>query len=512
MRVIFFDTEFNIKRDLFLYGFLDNDQYVYFSKLDEVWSWLRGLGKVRIVAYNLGIDLGQILRSDLTGKITCNYNRAGLVSARSGNVFFRDFFFHYPLGIEELGKELGMRKKKIDYDFSRITDKLLSYNLEDLRILKVGYEYFRKVYQREGSYDILSTSASNAFDIYNRKFSGLDLYTDLGQEFRDLIYTGYYGGDVEVFKEGEYGGEFYKIDVNSLFPWIMMNSYPYPFEEYIQESDRNLSKFYLFEVEHRFSGEKRVYSNYDWDLYHRDNSGRDRPLRIKRYYNFTKRVYPFLNYVDHMNQKKENSEGLDRVIYKRLLNSLYGKFGQKGEKDLIIKADSIKDIQMSNVIYIEEYAARGFYHVVKKDKFPYWSNILWALYTTNRARVYMKRFRNYLNSLGFTIYYQDTDSLIISGDIKKISKYLDNKEIGKFKLEGVAKYINISGKKQYIFEDEVRCKGIKKESMLEYIKTGRAFTKRFVNIKESLKTNRKVGSVMNLVKVDNRKKTLDKIK
>jgi len=154
---------------------------------------------------------------------------------------------------------------------------------------------------------------------------------------------------------------------------------------------------------------------------------------------------PFIGFFDkHINTfyklKKENKQN---AVYKLLLNSLYGKFGQKIEEqeisyELIAKNEKIDnedvyildDMPYKKVVSNEGRGAPKFHRMA----YP-----LIASYITAQARLYL--FET-IERLGFeNIIYCDTDSLTVSLDIKDIKEKINiSDELGDWSHEWTGEF------------------------------------------------------------------------
>jgi hypothetical protein len=119
-----------------------------------------------------------------------------------------------------------------------------------------------------------------------------------------------------------------------------------------------------------------------------------------------------------------------------------------------------KDIIGYNVLGDDNSSMR-FY---SKDEENYRNrniNPIYAAFITAYARIYLYRF---MKEIGFDhIYYCDTDSIFSS--VKPHDKFLDNNELGKWKIEDKIKEAYFIGKKSYAYkniDDKIinKCKGV----------------------------------------------------
>ena len=182
-------------------------------------------------------------------------------------------------------------------------------------------------------------------------------------------------------------------------------------------------------------------------------------------------------YKKRLEAKKNNNEVLD-MIYKLLMNSLYGKMCQRpiSEETSIVRNDLLKEHEKNveiRSILSTDFIKRGNYSICRSIRI---GNVTKPTYLGCFILSYARQLMNKAIDTvgGFNnprFYYSDTDSLFIDEDdfelIKK-SGLLCDKTIGKFKLEGkyaevvfagskmkALKYIDSDGKEQV----KVTCKG-----------------------------------------------------
>lgn len=194
---------------------------------------------------------------------------------------------------------------------------------------------------------------------------------------------------------------------------------------------------------------------------------KDKGFKIKVIYgySFNREVNVFKDYVEDLYKTK--AESLDKVhrnISKSLLNNLLGRFGMSIIKPIttILDDKTLDELSLTRVIintlpissnsnlvtlegkvskdicrefavdYIE--AMEKVYNIKSLNKSRQFSNVNVAISATvnSYARVYMAKLKLELLSKGYTLYYTDTDSIVVD---KPLDPSLIGGELGKFKLE-----------------------------------------------------------------------------
>jgi hypothetical protein len=189
---------------------------------------------------------------------------------------------------------------------------------------------------------------------------------------------------------------------------------------------------------------------------------------------------PFVDFVNEVYDKKlkakENKEFVKSMIYKYLLNTLYGRMGMKNEfyEAKIVENDKIKEhIKFNHWKIMDEYKNTN-YTLIKTGKYidskllevldtedtnnslfninqTKWgsvSSIAIAVAITANARKFISIYKNIPYN---PLIYSDTDSAILP---KVISNQNIGVEIGKMKLESKVKTGIFIGKKLYAYKDE----------------------------------------------------------
>ncbi|MEM4589425.1 MAG: DNA polymerase [Thermoplasmata archaeon] len=314
---------------------------------------------------------------------------------------------------------------------------------------------------------IKSTAGGIAIRIFKRDFVHKYVFSNLPRELESKIREAYHGGRVECLRRGTIDKKIYAYDVISMYPYVMKTfSYPYVVEKPILKTNINLDNegiaFCRVHIDHevpplcrkiKFDDgfERLIFPSgifegaftYPELRLLNDSNNIGKILDVKYAIEYKHKFNPFKKFVDHfyeLKRKAEEESNPKRTFYKLMLNSLYGKFGEKGTLR-IIKLNS------RNIEYEKEITLRK----------RWYNNVVLASYITAYARIVLWQ---YMKQIGFEhIYYCDTDSLFVDKPL-----LIDNsKELGKLKFEGEAKEYESTfiRSKFYIFQDKIVCKGFK---------------------------------------------------
>ena len=299
----------------------------------------------------------------------------------------------------------------------------------------------------------------------------------------NFIKEGYFGGITDVYKP--YGKDLIYIDVNSLYPYAALNYMPGTDCYFIESfEDKGLDLDNLFGFFYA-----RVKTN---NLYigllpvHKDNrlicpngefdgiwsseelkfaKSKGYEITVIKGYQFNKVNNIFDDYINDLFNKKKNSTGFLKLIYKSLLNNFLGRFGlnivkpitqtvNKDKRDFILSTRSVQShtvlnndrflITYSPIISKEICTEHGLdiIKILEKESKKNIENkldlfkdvsIATAAFVTSYARIFINKIKLEILENGGTIYYSDTDSIVLD------KTYLNNNwigdNIGQFKLE-----------------------------------------------------------------------------
>jgi uncharacterized Zn-finger protein len=185
----------------------------------------------------------------------------------------------------------------------------------------------------------------------------------------------------------------------------------------------------------------------------------------------------FKEYVDFMYNKrleyKQEGNKPYALFVKYLLNSLYGKTGQKEriteETDI---ADIMKVEEKPSYKYIKgirrpitsiSFGGRQIERTTT-DKESYNSYCAIASHVTAHARIYLYKL---IKQAGIeNCFYCDTDSIFTNAiGYTNLKRYLSDTKLGGLKLEETTNHLIIKGNKDYIFGDKITLKGVKGNSI-----------------------------------------------
>ena len=451
----------------------------------------RGL-HVEAWATNLEYDLNNLFGPERIAEVTLRFGKSMLISARWRGIEFRDTVRHVPASVKELGQEFGTPKLG--------RDRSIAYCMRDASITFKAAKEIRRIYVSLGA-EVKTTLASTAFHLWETcYFSGRMRETP-----REIVLAAreaYHGGRTEPFAIGTFR-DVRVIDAASMFPWAMISG-PFPAcwgacQRVRSGADLEPLGVYRVRVESPHDGlpllpvrseAGTIYPRGKWsgwyvglELLYALELGYK--IRVLRGFRFDTKVRPFRRYVGTLFDRKNAARGPLRLLYKLLLNGLYGKFGQGGARIVampLARFDKLRNIPTSVRVW------NGLAIYRREADPPYWGNNVWSAIVTARARVKLHQEMLRLEARGGRVLYCDTDSVVYQGPPGRYpAKAI---KPGQFEARGLYRRLLLVGKKEYALETkpgrwDVHAKGVPFAERYEYLLTGRAEYSRPVRLLES---------------------------
>lgn len=334
------------------------------------------------------------------------------------------------------------------------------------------------------------TLASQSFAAYRHRFMPRQIFIDDNDQAIDLSRQAYLGGRTECFKLGEYTDDLYLVDVNSMYPSVMYtNQFPHTLNSvYSRVTTKDLSDW--LETDSLVASVTIHTDKPIVPIVHDDKlvfpvgtftcSLTTPELRLCLENDCIKHVhkiasyqqdYLFRDFVDAIYnlrlQAKAAGDTLYAWLYKILLNSLYGKFGQRGRRYIdsgpydIDCIDTWLEYDIDSGTMEKVRAFGGLLQRWVDDGESFHSHPAIAAHVTAYARVILY---NAIQTAGpDNCYYCDTDSLLVNyAGYSRLSGMLDNSKLGAWSLDRHVNYAHLRGPKDYILGDNEKIKGVRK--------------------------------------------------
>jgi hypothetical protein len=413
---------------------------------------------------------------------------------------WKDSLRIFPGTLEDICKQFGVEGKisKYNPDYNTIDlfnkpillEEFKQYSLQDSVALYNALFNAQKLYIKQYQVDIcdIYSTASLAFKIFRTHFlkSSIPLLSNDQDNFIRQSYLGgatdyyiaksdYYLNKAKYYLAKFIGDKVYWYDVNSLYPYAMLETVPYKIKnthtDLSKVKAKNFKGFVLAQVTcpenikhpivaYKHEG-KTIYPKGTWKgVYFSEYLAKAETFGYKiELISGIEFEYKdlFSDYIKHFYEIKKTAKGSLRYLAKLKLNSLYGMFGRKqiNSYSLNIKTEDIPSYSNINIIknvidYNNGYStivcesSPNFENIRKLNielettfkhfDLPTYANVAIASAITSRAQMIMM---DYKNNPNFEIYYTDTDSIFTN---KPLPDYMVGNALGQMKNETLDKY------------------------------------------------------------------------
>ena len=496
----------------------------------------------RIYAHNLEYDWGCVFQDDSKGwQLLRLHSRMIKATYRDENknhwVFMDTANLSGFISLEALGMILGIEKLETpntvisESGAQEETCELTEEQLGELerycvRDAEICYHYAKYIQQEvnELGGELKSTLPATSMDIVRRRHLSAPIKTPT-KWANDLCRQGYYGGRCEVFRFGTFTDHF-QYDIHSMYPACMVEiALPDPAGLYYFTATPKISRIieqegmthcrvlapdvHLPLLPVRVS-QRLLFLTGEFEGAWCHNELRKalelgyKILSIKWQFCTKTTLNPLRDYVWDLYDRKVKAQRAGNpayFIYKLLMNSLYGKFGQKADGGLttFTRIDDYEGFQEKVGIDVVQWQENTYIiEEVGGHRQPAYVIVLWAAYITAQAR--LKEY-GLLGRVGDEVVYCDTDCVI-----SPVSLPIDLR-LGGIGLERGPVNFEIRAPKYYRWRDDgsdwnYLKAGIKNEFQREFWETGSVRYLRPSKLAESLQTNNRMSRWIVQVKND----------
>lgn len=261
---------------------------------------------------------------------------------------FIDSLWLFGTALANIAKWIGLEKGSVDFETEDM-DELAKYNRLDCEILWRAIDAFESTLLEIGG-TLRMTLASCAMDLFRRKFLKQSVYTNAS--VNKVSRLSYFGSRVEVFNRAAKDGFYY--DINSSFPHAMREPAPGSYSGATARLPKAESALFVADVSIQVPddmyfppmpyraegsvffpvGEWRGYLN-NVDIRLLESTG-GKIRKVHEVLNFE----PFNDLAEYANilyeKRRSGTTDFEKVVYKLLLNSLYGKFAENPMKSSLL--------------------------------------------------------------------------------------------------------------------------------------------------------------------------------
>jgi DNA polymerase elongation subunit (family B) len=350
-------------------------------------------------------------------------------------------------------------------------------------------EYYIHFIQEHDLGNFALTKASQAFNAFRHRFKDEKLVIHKKQKVKELERLAYTGGRCEAFHIGEpEGGPFISLDINSMYPYVM-KEFEYPVELVEYTENPALERFNNVLLTHAVVAEVEIQT--DEPAYALKYNGKTvfptgsfttwvttPGMKYALEHGHIKKVNRaaiyrkaplFARYVDYFYnlklQYKSQGNQMMTLFTKYMLNSLYGKFGQKKPVTDEYQTDTGREYSREEILDVDTgdvYTVTSLMNkmiVQKGETEGYMSFPAIAAHVTEYGRFMLWQI---IKQTGpENVLYCDTDSIkICKSDIDKVKWSRSETTLGALKIEDETDYLYIGGAKNYITDTARKIKGI----------------------------------------------------
>jgi len=467
----YIDGQVTSKKALWLFG-----HNIYFDlQVSQFFYWFPRNGWTLDFIYDAGLTYILVIKKD----------------KRTIKVISTTNYFDYSLKV--LGDEIGLPKKDVTFGESTASE-LKDYCHRDVEITVQSVLKYMRFQKDHDTGRFGMTKASQAFNAYRHRFMPTAIHLHREPDVIELERAAYFGGRTEAFRLGRVPGNgFTFLDVNSMYPHVM-REYRYPKQILLYYEGDNVPPIKDWISRACIVAEIEVET--DTPIYALRRGGkvlfpigrfatyvctrglqtaiaRGHLVKIRRLAIYEP-AYLFREYVDYWyplkSRYKEEGNDVYRSLVKKMLNSLYGKFGEKKPLETIedepyplepyrlenydIKTGEkwIETHLFGKTIsrYGWEEGNRSF-PAVAAHVCEYGRLLLWEI----------------IESIGLDrVYYCDTDSIAIdTATVPLVQFPIDNGTLGALSVDKTADILRIFGAKDYEIDGNRRTKGIPKKAV-----------------------------------------------
>jgi len=360
-------------------------------------------------------------------------------------------------------------------DFDVVHKKL---NFMDKKTDERDYEYLYRLYKQDdkrfhdylkndvfGLHEVLTkfnnlindnngklglTIASTSMRTFQKGYLKRDLFMS-DRDLNDEMKIAYYGGRTEIFRLYLPEGKYRCYDINSLYPYVMFNNrFPVGKPKTIKNPDKNTIKEHIGITKCKVICPKDIYipvlpykkdmgghnklifptgkfSGY-WDN-HQLRKAMELGYKIIPQKSFVfESSYLFKDYVNNFYELKRKSKSgtPSYILAKLMLNSLYGKFAQSQDSEMLMKFTNpkqMKDYEITDVVDEDT----GLFKVKTESKGNFFIPQI-SIHVTALAQLRLYHFIEQLINKGKMVSYCDTDSLFTDGYLHTSDKLGDMKK------------------------------------------------------------------------------------
>lgn len=477
-----------------------SEDWLHFTTAEQFFAWCEQRAFKRtctyIYAHNLQYDAALLALSTMaavngwtvTEYVPANHLLWLTLRKDTRTLLFVDTLNYFPTSLATLGKNIGVLKAQAE-QYPQPVAWWSAYCRQDVTVIQAAMRsYFTMIVEHDlGAYR--KTAAGQAYGAWRHRFMSYPVLILADERIEALERSAYHGGRCEVFYDTPITEPLFALDINSMYPWVMRDGL-FPHRKALKGRTLSLEK--LAEILADYAVVARVRVNTDEPVYPYQSPERilypvgcfetslsSPELTYALEHGHIEACYEwvsyeqaplFRDYVETLYQLRRDYAAAGNIAFaylcKLLLNSLYGKFGQRGfrwmgcpnlppdfDGDVLGNCEAGGPVLTHRVRFGEtwhrEQASEAF------ESFP-----AIAAHVTAAARMALWRLR--MAASAPNVYYCDTDSLYVNeAGYGALQGEIDPAQLGRLKLEGAYRAAHFRAPKDYRVDSTERIKGVR---------------------------------------------------
>lgn len=411
------------------------------------------------------------------------------------SVSFIDSMNYYRSSLAAIGRDVGI-PKDIMPAFTATDEAWWDYCEQDVRILETAIVSLHRLI-RDNDLGVMGPTVSAcAMHAWRHRFMNVPVAVHDNLDAVQLERRAYYGGRCEAYRIGSIQGDAWRVDVNSLYPYVMRR-HLYPSKLVgifdrppIEWMARNLTQYggvasvWVECGEDRYPKRRDEGPIYPVGVYRTTLCGAELESAVNRGHVIGVQrcaLYVmadlFSEYVDffYAMKKEHNQAGNStmRLLSKLFLNSLYGKFAQNSPRFVSRPEYPPPTLwgpfQVVNSIKGTKFRALAIagHTLEETDRGEAFDNLVAiSAFVTSYGRVYMDDLKRRAGLPN--VHYEDTDSLIVNTaglDNLALAGLIGSDGLGELRGDGIADVLTVHGLKDYQFGHKKVLAGVRRDAI-----------------------------------------------
>jgi len=395
------------------------------------------------------------------------------------------------MSLRKMGKMVGLEKYEMPKVFgNREVDD--TYCRRDVEIIYRAVTEWATFLRDEDMGKFCLTVASQSMQTFRHRYLQDRILVDSDDRALEIARKAYHGGRVEAFYIGSLKGDYYMVDVNSLYPYVM-RTYGFPIrlrtviDKPSNHDTAQIIQKYLacahvtvciseptiaFVNEHKLLFPIGTFEAYVSTPELECLLQRDELLNVHRLAVYEK-GFPFVQFVDELYAKRVDATKRGLTVesehYKLLLNSFSGKWGQNGIKWVTVARGKQNEIRFwpeinAQTLQITRY--RQFGGLIQRREMSPESNQSCpaiAAHITSYGRMVLWTLMRKVTSQHY--FYCDTDALLVdSQGLEAVRDLIDDTKLGCLKIAGHYNDVVVNGCKDYVLDGKRTLKGVRESA------------------------------------------------